>query len=148
MCTNACAAIWCKINMFIRNICKRIKIWRCTQIFKCEKSLHILPAFNPFSCPQKEYKRVLEWKISNLKLAWEESIFKTVSAIIHSKICNLLLTKEINVFVRPCKICRRIIFLNFFSFLRLRYSYNIRFSGGNCFPKLKSKKWNFAHEYK
>ena len=43
-------------------------------MFKCEKSLHILSAFRPFSFPQKEYKRVLEWKISNLKLAWEQAV--------------------------------------------------------------------------
>ena len=31
-------------------------------------------AFNPFSYPQKEYKRVLEWKLTNLKLALEEEV--------------------------------------------------------------------------
>ena len=71
---NTCAATWCKMNMFIYNICRHIKIWSCKQIFKCEKSLHIFSAFNPSFYPQKEYKRVLEWKIPNLKLAWEEEV--------------------------------------------------------------------------
>ena len=62
------------------------------------KSLQVLSAFNPFSYPQKEYKRVLEWKISNLKLVWEENIFKIEGAITHSKICLLLLTKKYNLF--------------------------------------------------
>ena len=39
-----------------------------------KKNLHILSAFNPFSYPQKEYKKFLEWKVSNLKLAWEEEV--------------------------------------------------------------------------
>ena len=55
-------------------ICKRIKIWLCKQIFKCENILHDFSACRPFSFPQKEYKMVLEWKISNLKLAWEEDV--------------------------------------------------------------------------
>ena len=68
------AATWCKMNVFIYNICRHIKIWSCKQIFKCEKSLHIFSAFTPSFYPQKEYKRVLEWKIPNLKLAWEEEV--------------------------------------------------------------------------
>ena len=63
------------------------------------KSLEILSGFNPFSYPQKEYKRVLQWKICNIKLAWEESIFKIVGAIIDSKICYLVLTKDIQSFL-------------------------------------------------
>ena len=43
-------------------------------MFKCEKSLYILSAFRQFSYPSKEYRRVLEWKVSNLKLAWEEEV--------------------------------------------------------------------------
>ena len=57
---HTCAGIWCKMNVFIRNICKRINIWSCKEIFECEKSLHVSSAFRPFSYPEKEYKRVLE----------------------------------------------------------------------------------------
>ena len=52
-----------------------------------------------------------------------ESIFKIVGAVIHRKICYLLLTKKNTIFfVRPSKLCLRIIVLNFFSFLKLGYS--------------------------
>ena len=52
--------------------CKHIKIWLCKPTFKCEKILHVLSAFRPFSLLQKEYKSVLEWKISNLNLVCHE----------------------------------------------------------------------------
>ena len=32
------------------------------------------PDFRPFFLPQKEYEKVLEWKISNLKLALEDEV--------------------------------------------------------------------------
>ena len=32
-------------------------------MYTFEKNLHILSVFKPFSFPQKEYKRILEWKI-------------------------------------------------------------------------------------
>ena len=51
--------------LYVNAICK---------IFKCEKILYVLPAFRQFSLLQREYKSVLEWKISNLKLAWEEEV--------------------------------------------------------------------------
>ena len=79
-------------------------------------------SFESVFISQKDYERVLEWEIFDLKLAWQESIFKIVGAIIHSKICYLLLTKEIIFFVRPSKLCLRNVFLKFSSFLRLRYS--------------------------
>ena len=57
-----------------------------------------------------------------------QSISKIVGAITHSKICYLLLTKEIQHFlVRPSKLCLRLIFIKFPSFLGLRYSQNIHF---------------------
>ena len=38
------------------------------------------------------------------------SIFKIVGAIIHGKLCYLLLTKEIQYFfVRPSKLCLRLV---------------------------------------
>ena len=37
-------------------ICEHIKIGLCKQIFKCEKSLHFLSVFRPFTLPQKEFK--------------------------------------------------------------------------------------------
>ena len=69
-----------------------------------------------------------------------QSSFKIVDVIIHSKICYLWLTKEIQfLFVRPSKLRLRIIFHKFSSFLRLRYSYDIHFLG-NFYLKLNQLK--------
>ena len=107
--------------------------WMCSctiikQILIYEKILHILSVFRPFPLTQKEYKRVLECKISNLQLSIRgrgQSILEIVGAIIHSQICYLLLTKEIqSFFIRFnfYELCLGFIILKFSSFLRLRYS--------------------------
>ena len=52
-----------------------------------------------FPSPEKKYRSVLERKIKISMRGKSQSIFKMVGAIIQSKTCYLLLTKEIQFFL-------------------------------------------------